>query len=73
MSGILFLVLCIFIGACLSGTNTSTDSAGSVDRVSSKKEKKKSGRKYEKERRRREEDAYEDMLMYMEVFADDDW
>ena len=65
MGWIVFLIIliCIF----RSSDSTGTRKTGTRDSTLSKKEIKR----IRKEQERAEMDAYEDMLMYMEVFSDD--
>lgn len=67
---IIFLVICVFLGSCFSDTGTYSDTT-STSVKPNRKAAKKAIKKQQKELRRKEEDAYEDMLMYLEVFSDD--
>ena len=65
MGWIIFII--ILIGIFGSSDTSSTTTTSSRDVRLSKKDIKRT----RKERERAEMDAYEDMLMYMEVFSDD--
>lgn len=65
MGWIIFIIILICIFGSSDTSSTTTTSSRDV-RLS-----KKDIKRIRKERERTEMDAYEDMLMYMEVFSDD--
>jgi len=65
MGWIIFIIILICIFGSSDTSSTTTTSSRDV-RLS-----KKDIKRIRKERERAEMDAYEDMLMYMEVFSDD--
>lgn len=65
MGWIIFIIILICIFGSSDTSSTTTTSSRDV-RLS-----KKDIKRIQKERERAEMDAYEDMLMYMEVFSDD--
>ncbi len=72
MGKILFIIIFLYlIGvACSGNTDNNKTHTGHMQQPKlSRRERKR----IEKERRRAQEDAYEDFLMYYEVFHEDDW
>ena len=64
IKGIIFVLVCLFLGSCFSSENTG---AKATDVKPTRKITKKELKRQQKELRRKEEEAYEDMLMYVEI------